>query len=100
MKNVQIIDGADNCTYSIFQFSEEEFALVFPAEGQNVEFIEELVERLGDKQAGELLAPIWKRIVRKKNANGIHGTLFYELAFKRRYYPTKKEEEMVNPLKH
>ncbi|MGA3242254.1 MAG: hypothetical protein ABSG03_38875 [Bryobacteraceae bacterium] len=26
---------------------------------------------------------------------GIHGTLFYQLTFKKRYFPTKRESEMV-----
>ena len=98
MKNVQIIDGADNCTYSIFQFTDAEFGLVFPASGQNIEFIEDVVERLGDARVGQLLSPVWKRMVPKSDANGIHGTLFYQLEFKKIYYPTKKEEEMINPL--
>ena len=32
--NVQIIDGATNCTYSIYAFTDEQFALLFPEEGQ------------------------------------------------------------------
>ena len=30
MKNIQVIDGALNCTFSIFQAADEEFALLFP----------------------------------------------------------------------
>jgi hypothetical protein len=100
MKNVQIIDGAENCTYSIFALSDDEYAAVFPAPGQNVEFIEDLVKRLGDKGVAQLLTPVWKRPVRKADVSGIHGTLFYQLDFKRKYYPTKSEEEMIaNPPK-
>jgi len=28
MKNIQVIDGAANCTFSIFQATDEEFALL------------------------------------------------------------------------
>jgi len=38
---------------------------------------------------------LWKRLVNKGEAQGIHGTLFYQLLHKKRYYPTKKESEMV-----
>jgi len=31
------------------------------------------------------------------NAMGIHGTLFYELDDKKQYYPTRRDEEAVNP---
>jgi hypothetical protein len=44
------------------------------------------------------LRPVWNRAVEKKNVRGIHGTLFYQLELKREFYPTKKEEEMVNPF--
>ena len=94
MKNVQIIDGADNCTYSIYAFTEEEFDAVFPDPGQDVEFIEDAAMRLGDRQLGELLAPVWKRLVPKPEAQGIHGTLFYELLSRKRYYPNKQERDM------
>jgi len=30
VKNIQIIDGAQNCVYDIFSATDEEFALVFP----------------------------------------------------------------------
>ena len=96
MKNVQIIDGADNCTYSIFAFSDEEFATVFPGEGQDIEFIEDVVARIGDKQVGKMLGPVWQRTVDKRDVNGIHGTFFYGLYFKKKYYPTKRDAEMIS----
>jgi hypothetical protein len=95
MKNVQIIDGANNCTYSIYSFTDEEFSIVFPEPGQNIEFIEDAIVRVGDEQLGKILAPVWKRPVNKANVVGIHGTLFYDLVAKKKYYPSKKEEEMV-----
>lgn len=95
MKNVQVIDGAMNCTYSIYAFSDEEFKLTFPDDGQDIAFIEDVVERLGDLETGKLLKPVWEREVKKPEVRGIHGTLFYELAYKKEYYPTKKSEEMV-----
>jgi|SRR5262245_42332604 hypothetical protein len=96
-RNVQIIDGADNCTYSIYELTDEEFALLFPAPGQNVEFIEDALLRLGDERLAALLQPVWEREIKKAEVNGIHGTLFYELSHKKKYYPTKNEEEMVVP---
>lgn len=30
MKNIQVIDGAQNATFSVFQATDEEFALLFP----------------------------------------------------------------------
>jgi hypothetical protein len=98
MKNVQIIDGAMNCTYSIFQFSDRLFALIFPGRGQDIEFIEDVIKRLGEKRAENLFKTAWRRPIDKKVVKGVHGTLFYQLAFKKKYYPTKIDAEMITAL--
>jgi len=96
MKNIQVIDGAVNCVYDIFAATEEEFALIFP-EGQDVAFIDEVQKRGDAKALDAAFENIWKRRVPKREANGIHGILFYELEQKKAYYPTRKDEEAVNP---
>ena len=48
MKNIQVVDGALNTGYWIYEVSEELFALLFPSPGQNVEFIEDFIERVGE----------------------------------------------------
>src|SRR6266702_7300232 len=94
MKNIQVIDGADNCTYSIFVATDEEFEAIFP-NGTDIEFVEDFFERAGDERAIQITSELWKRPARKDTVQGIHGTLFYQLIQKRQYYPTKKESEMV-----
>lgn len=94
MKNVQIIDGADNCTYDIYAVSDEHFAEIFP-DDTDVEFAEDFVSRVGNERAAEISKSMWQNPVDKKEVVGIHGTLFYELTRKRGYYPTKKEAEAV-----
>lgn len=91
MKNIQVIDGALNAAYAIFSATDEEFSVLFPGDGQDVEFIEDVVARLGDAQTGKLMAPIWGRPVPKPDARGIHGTLFYGLEHKKKYYEGKRE---------
>ena len=49
MKNIQVIDGAMNTTFSIFQATDVEFKAA--------------------------LRNIWERPIRKQDAHGIHGTL-------------------------
>lgn len=98
MPNIQVIDGADNCTYDIFEADVAEFELIFPSDGQDIEFSEDLAARLGESQAGALLAKIWKRSIEKKSALGIQGTLFFGLAAKKPFYPSKREDEMVTGL--
>jgi len=97
MKNVQIIDGADNCTYDIFGISDEGCALLFP-NGQDIEFISDFIDRVGKETAEAVTTPMWKRRRDKKNVWGIHGTLFYQLDFKKEFYPTKKEAEMITVI--
>ena len=37
------------------------------------------------------------RRIPKINVNGIHGLLFYENERKKPYYPTRRDEEAINP---
>ena len=98
MKNIQVIDGADNCAYDVFAAEENEFRAIFPAQGQDIEFVEDVVKRLGDDEAAKILGGVWGRRIDKKAIAGIHGTLFCDLEKKRQVYPAKREDEAVaNP---
>ena len=96
MKNIQIIDGAQNCVYDIFAATEEEFAQVFP-DGTDIAFIGEVYEKGDSQLLDAAFNNIWKRPVRKSQVQGIHGILFYELDEKKVYYPTRRDEEAINP---
>lgn len=96
MRFIQIIDGAENCVYDVFSCSEADFAILFP-DGTDIAFAEELEARQDCELVREALARLWRGRVRKPDVQGIHGTLFYELAHKRKYYPTLRDEEAVNP---
>ncbi|WP_432284071.1 hypothetical protein SLT36_19895 [Aminobacter sp. BA135] len=91
MKNIQIIDGAANATFSLFQATEEEFAAIFPAD-RDMELVEDLIKRLGKKAANSVLAQIWGRPILKRDALGIHGTLFYDNQHRRPHMPPSKRE--------
>lgn len=93
MKNIQIIDGAQNCVYDIFAATPEQFALIFPQDGQDIAFIDEVYEA-GDKaRLDAAFADLWTRRLEKKDASGIHGTLFYDLPDKKQYYPTRRDSD-------
>lgn len=93
MKNIQIIDRAENATFSVFQATDDEFSAIFPALGQDIEFIEDFVARCGgDDQAGVALKPLWERPILKRDAHGIHGTLYYAYEDRRKYLPATKRE--------
>jgi hypothetical protein len=98
--NIQVIDGALNCSYRIFAANTDDFKQIFPEEGQDIEFVEDFIKRIGKRKATSILKRIWKMPVSKKGVEGIHGTLFYELEYKKEFYPTKREDEMVTGINH
>lgn len=97
MKNIQVIDGAENCTFPVFQATDEEFAIIFPKPGQDIEFAEDLWKRIRKKQP-QALNDLWERPILKTETNGIHGTLFYGFEAKRKYFPKTKRERDWDPL--
>ena len=95
MKNIQVIDGADNAVYDIFAATEEEFALIF-SQGTDIAFIDEVYQRHTTKVLGVAFKAIWERRVPKALAMGVHGLLFYGSEHKKVYYPTRRDEEAIN----
>ena len=90
MKNIQVIEPAVNCKYEIYAATDEEFALIFP-DGADIEFIEDFIRRVGKQKSRVIANELWKRPVEKADAQGIHGTLFYQLRkMKKEYYPNKR----------
>lgn len=96
MKNIQVVDGAQKSVYDIFSATDKEFALIFPS-GTDIAFIDEVYAN-GDALLLDIaFAKIWERRIKKSKAKGIHGLLFYELEAKKVYYPTRRDEEAINP---
>jgi len=96
MKNIQVFDSAINAVYDIFAATDEEFSLIFPT-GEDVAFINEVYARENIEELNQAFERIWKRRIPKKDAMGIHGILFYELDDKKEFYPTRRDEEAINP---
>lgn len=62
--------------------------------------IEKLSRRIGGALSDVLDAAftaICERRVPKSQAMGLHGILFHESDQKKPYYPTRRDEEAVNP---
>lgn len=95
MKNIQAIDGATNATFSIFQATDEEFALLFP-NGTDIAFRDDIEARLTEKQQDDIFGALWSRPVDKKTVEGIHGTYFVDLDYRKFFFPTRKEEDVLN----
>jgi hypothetical protein len=92
MKNVQVIDDADNCTFPIFQFTEAQFELVFQNEAQDIAFIDEVLAALSDEQEALAFEGVWDRPISKSEIVGLHGTLFYGFAKKSKHFPASRTE--------
>lgn len=91
MKNIQIIDGALNATFSLFQATDDEFGAIFVG-NKDMAIIEEVFARLGDAEAGRVISPLWDRPILKSEAQGIHGTLFYDYDDRREIFPLSMRE--------
>jgi len=96
VKNIQIFDGADNAVFDVFAATDEEFSLIF-ASGTDVAFIDEVYQNQPLHALDSAFTEIWTRRVPKRQAMGIHGILFYECNHKKVHYPTRRDEEAVNP---
>ncbi|HEX4505917.1 MAG TPA: DUF4279 domain-containing protein [Alphaproteobacteria bacterium] len=92
LRNIQVIDGADNATFSVFQATDGEFNQIFPAIDQDMEISEDFFQRVGEARASEVLNAIWQRPIIKRDVNGIHGTLYFNYQSKRRHMPNSKRE--------
>jgi hypothetical protein len=97
MKNIQVIDAAENCGFCICAVAEKDFYLIFPAPGQDVEFIDDVVKRLGEPLAGELVRRATGGRIEKAKLKGLHGTLFFGLPERRKWYRNKRETDLDNP---
>ena len=95
MKNIQVIDGAENCVFDIFEATDERFRVIFP-DGTDVAFIDEVSARENAETLESTLKEIWRNRLKKKDAMGIHGILFYGNEHKKEYYPSRKDEDACN----
>jgi hypothetical protein len=93
VKFIQVIDDGENCTFAFFSATDKQFRSVFPADGQDLQFSEDLSE-----EAFDALKSTWEKPVLKSKARGIHGTLFYGFAKKRHHFPISLREVDWNPL--
>jgi hypothetical protein len=96
VKNIQVFDEADNAVYDIFAATDEEFSLIFQ-ERTDVAFIDEVYQNQPSEALDAAFSEVWKRRIPKCEAMGIHGILFYECGHKKVYYPSRRDEEAVNP---
>ena len=64
MKNILIVDGAMNATFSVFQATDDEFTTLFP-NGEEMDVIEDVIERVGEAASEPIFNRIWNRPILK-----------------------------------
>ena len=98
MKNIQIIDGATNSVFEIYEVDDITFGKIFSNE-KDVVFLSDLLQYLDyDKPENEAF---WQKVYScrkdKKTVNGIHGTLHLEGSNgKKKFFPDGKELLVIN----
>jgi hypothetical protein len=65
--------------------------MLFP-NGEEIEVIEDVIDRVGEAVADEILARVWERPILKRQAQGIHATLIYDEPSRRDHLPTSRRE--------
>lgn len=94
LKNIQVIDGAINSTFDIFEIEDEKFDILFPGE-KDVSFLEDYPQRLLNNN--HFWDTIYCRKVDKKSVNGIHGTLHLTGSdIDKNEFPNRKESDIRN----
>jgi hypothetical protein len=90
-KNVQIIDGAINSTFDIFEVSLNQFKVVFP-DNKDVAFLDDFPHL--DNQT-EFWKEFYKSKVDKEKVRGIHGTLHLTGSeVEKDEFPNRKETDV------
>lgn len=88
--NVQVIDGASNSIFEIYNISEEQFNIFF-SNGADVAFTSDFPHLDDDEDFWSLF---YSRRVDKKKVKGIHGTLHLEgNDAEKECFPNRKETD-------
>lgn len=96
MKNIQVIDGAINSTFDIFEIDDEKFSVLFP-NNTDLSFLEDYPDLMNDRYFWSL---IFSRKVDKKEVTGIHGTLHLTGSdTDKDEFPNRKESDINLKLK-
>ncbi len=67
---------------------------LFPSKGQDITFLEDVIDSLEEERVGKLMKLTWNSRVDKPKVRGIHGTLFIGLRARSTFYPTRREADM------
>ena len=96
MKNVQIIDGAVNSVFEIYEIDDLSFKEIFTND-RDVVFMSEITKYIDCNNEESVL--FWQKFYSnrkdKKSINGIHGTLHLEGSNCQKIYFLEGKEDLV-----
>ncbi|MCP4608497.1 MAG: hypothetical protein GY845_07270 [Planctomycetes bacterium] len=96
MKNIQIIDGAENSTFDIYQVADDLFDSMF-ADGRDVAFLDEIEQRFENRASDKLWELVYRDKVNKKQVIGIHGTLHLTGSYcSKKFFPARSESQVIH----
>jgi hypothetical protein len=98
VKNVQVIDGAVNSVFEIYEVDDETFSVLFPV-GNDIVFASDIDSDFTKEATIRFWQKFYSCKKDKKALNGIHGTLHLEGSIcKQEYYMERKEAYVIKSL--
>ncbi|MGM0806845.1 MAG: hypothetical protein ACQET8_19030 [Bacillota bacterium] len=92
-RNIQIVDGATNSTFDVFEISVEQYSILFP-NGRNVSFLDDFPHLDDD---ADFWSNLFSNKLEKCIVNGIHGTLHSTGSYvEKTEFPNGKESDVFN----
>lgn len=92
-RNIQIVDGATNSTFDVFEISVEQYSILFP-NGSNVSFLDDFPLLEDDV---DFWSNLYSNKLEKCKINGIHGTLHSTGSYvEKKEFPNRKESDVFN----
>jgi hypothetical protein len=73
VKNIMVIDGAENCVYDIVATPDDDFALIFP-EATDIALIEDIERRADAELVFEALKRTWSNGIAKAKRSALTGS--------------------------
>lgn len=103
-RNIQVIDGAINSTYDVYQVPEFLFDIMFPND-TDIAFLDEVLTRFSESNELQQLdeiqqwALVYRRKLHKSKLRGIHGTLHLTGSLcNKRYFPDRTEDGVIDKV--
>ncbi|MFB5192716.1 hypothetical protein [Alicyclobacillus fastidiosus] len=92
MKNFQVISGAVNSVFEVYEVSDEVFESLFP-KGTDVAFVSDF-----DSDDVDFWNEVYRRQVDKKSVCGIHGTLHVTGSHvEKEFFLSRRETDVRTP---